>query len=348
MSMVSSQPRWSCAAALLVAASAVVLAQPAGSDPPLVGQPAHFSGAVGQSFQVQQRVQPARVRVEQPLTLTVRVVSAGLWKRAPERPKLEDQRAFTERFYIEKSPSPRADRVSARDRSWEFDYRLRPKSVEVQEVPSLLFVYYRPGIQPPSKGYQTVRAEPVPITVVPAAPPPVRPIEAPDFAWELAEGPAVLEPPWAFEPSALWLLLVLLAPPVLCGLWYAAWSLCYPDAARRSRQRRSRAAQRALTALGRIHTQDAVRQAEQTSAILAEYLHDRFDLPVREPTPVEAAECLRQAGAAAERVASAAALLEACDRVRFTPSAGAPGPSPQAAADLIVSLEAETWPGQSH
>src|SRR5260370_11500442 len=67
-------------------------------EPPLVGRPDNFSGAVG-SFQVSMRAQPTVLHAEDPLILTVRITGTGRLDDI-ERPDLRRLPRFAKQFEI--------------------------------------------------------------------------------------------------------------------------------------------------------------------------------------------------------------------------------------------------------
>ncbi len=169
--------RASClAAALRAAILSLLIAVPSGSaaeddEPPIVGQPPHFNGAVGR-FTVTADAAPKTLQAEDALTYTVRVTATAAVKLPPQRPALAEFPGFSADFYIEEIGPPEGTHPD--DKTWEFAYRLKPKSTDVQMVPGFPFVFFRPGLLPPSRGYMTTRAPEVPITVTPRAAMPER------------------------------------------------------------------------------------------------------------------------------------------------------------------------------
>jgi hypothetical protein len=224
---------------LLIPFSYLVCASPAVAqtdeddpyDPPVVGRPRYFNGAVG-SYKVTMAADPAAVQTGDPLLLLVRIHgTAPSPDHVPQRPDLRRFPHF-DQFKIED--------VKERDRylpgakgffqfrgqvgavfafsswgplavmpalylepdepAWEFYYRLRPHETSVKEVPSWPFVYYRPGTLNPSMGnFQTTYVRKVPLRVTPRAQ--VQPSDVqgavesrvPDRVLQLVEGPAVLQ-----------------------------------------------------------------------------------------------------------------------------------------------------------
>jgi hypothetical protein len=316
-----------------------------------------FSGAVGGPFVVQWAAEPTEVMAEEPQTLTLRVTGPGNLKDMP-RPALGKLEGFKP-FAVEDLD----DRFVPGDPPRrEFRYRIRPRTAGVPEIPRFKFVYFNPRIVPPSRGYQTTYADPVPLTVKPRTAPQTVPEEVP--AWMLAE------PSWAdvFEAEsplverwvrpllerlgmasilsghyrqAAWPIaaVLLLVPPSICGLWYLIWRRVNPDTARLAAIHRSRAAAAAIRLL-HSRTDDPARQA---AAALTAYLQARAGLPPAATTPAEVAESLRQSRCSEQLMAAASDTLRRCDEARFAPAAVAGQPLAADAERVILAWEAETW-----
>ncbi len=319
-----------------------VAAQADGDEPPIVRRPPHFNGAVG-TFAVAARAEPAEVQAEDPLTYTVRVTASGPVRRPPSRPKLTDFPAFAEAFYVEDIGPPEGTKPD--ENTWEFAYRLKPKSAGAGSVPGFPFVSFKPGVVPAWRGYQTHYTSPLPLTVRPRVQVKVsetdaRPIPAPEATFDLASGPAVLRHNDLDRlPDSLWLGALFALPPLGCVAWYVVWRRLYPDAAKRARQRRSRAAEEALAALRRLGRAEGDERARRTALVVARYLRHRHDLPADLPTPAEAAFHLRRGGLSEEGVTRAADFFRACDAARFAPGSGEPADLAGAAVALILTLE---------
>jgi hypothetical protein len=137
---------------------------------------------------------------------------------------------------------------------------------------------------------------------------------------------------------------VLAAPPLLALAAYRIGRRLWPDVEGARQRGRSRAAREALRALQR-----GKRLAATTAATVTTYLQQRLDLPTAEPTPRETAEWLAARGCRSELVAQAARFFEACDAARFAPQPSAVLLDLTASAkDLILAVEAESCPAESH
>jgi hypothetical protein len=317
---------------------------PAAEDePPIVGQPAHFSGAVGR-FHLAVSAEPTTVQAEDPLTYTVRLTAEGPVKQPPPRPPLADFPGFADNFYIADAGPPEGTHADAH--TWEFAYRLKPKSTAVKGVPGFPFVFYRPGLLPPRRGYMTVYAPEVALTVTPREPveppSPARPITAPEAAFALADGDLLRRDGDGGLPGPLVLALALLGSPAGCLAWYFVWRRLYPDAARLARRHRSRAAQEALKSLHGLDGRNPEDQSRRVAAAVADYLRRRLELRTAEPTPAEAEAHLRGRGVSEKLAGQTADLLRACAAVRFDPEPPPHDDLAEAATGLILALEAET------
>ena len=218
-------------------------------EPPVSGQPDEFTGAVG-IFRVSARLAATTTHVGQPVLFTLRVVADGKPLARPGRPRLDADKEIAKSFFVE-IPDPAEKEIDAR--TWEFYYLLKPRSMAVKEVPEVPFTFFDPASGQDPKGYQTRFTDALPLKVTPAPDVPVEPTggagpaEVPDSVLGIETGAKLLRRDRPWEPPGLVLLLVfLLAPPLACVTWYVIWQRLYPDAARRARQRRSRAARQAL------------------------------------------------------------------------------------------------------
>jgi hypothetical protein len=310
-------------------------------QPPVAGKPDHFNGAVG-VFRISTRAEPKTIQVEKPLLFTVRITATGKVLMPPRRPALESNVDFTSDFYVEKPP---VAEKHPDERTWEFYYLLKPQRIDVTEIPDLLFCFFDPAFGQNPSGYQTIRADaiPVKVTLPPVTATPAPPVPA--AALSITSGEKVLrrQEAWTLPGPAV-LAVLLLGPPLACVAWYVLWRRLYPDVARQVRHRRSRAARQALQTFHDARTLPPQRRAEQIADAVALYLRRRLDLPAVTPTPGEAAAYLEKAGAPDALRQQAFSFFQACDTLRF-----APEPTPAAAdlgaaaTDLVLAVETETW-----
>ena len=336
-----SRLRAAVLALLLICPAFAPAGENAPDAPPVVDQPEDFSGAVGR-YRMTSSATPTEAAVEDPVTLTVRITGRGPKKYWPERAKL---RLFPPElardFYVQALPERDRHLPGPEEGTWEFVYRLRPKSGRVKRIPALTFRYYDPAL----RRYQPARAPPLPLKVTARAQAALpkdatRVPQAPERFYELSTGPAVLaRSGHAGEFYPLLLACLVLAPPAVCGAWFALRQRLHPEAGWRARRRRSRAARAALAALHKLGRDAA---GVRTASILAGYLRQRLELPGAEPTPLEVATHLGRAGISAGVRGRVQEFFRACDAARFAPSppADTAGLATDAGA-LVHALEAE-------
>lgn len=323
---------WTCAAG--------VRAADAPDDVPVVGRPVDlpFSEASGW-FTIRASAAPTTLVAESPLTFTVVVQAVRPTRRPPQRLDLRQLSDFAERFYIEDVGE---DATRPNDHSWEFTYRLKPRSSEVRAIPSLPFVYFNPYLLTANKGFQVLYTDPIPLHVLPPETVQV-PVQGPESAFLTTTGPEVLErwTPWT-PPGLAMILTLLLTPPLGCIVWYLVWQRLYPDAARLASQRRGRAARQALNALYASRRLDAEARAARMVSIVANYLQQRLDLTIAEPTPREIAVLFGKHGFSPGLTDRAVHFFELCDHVRFLPPSASPFVDLyDAAVRLILAVESE-------
>jgi len=308
----------------------------ANPEPPDIWQPAeHFYKAQGSRVKVAWTLDRTSVPEDEELVATLTVKGATNPQEIV-RPDLKKLEAFESRFVItdNRDPPPAAGAPEVR-----FSYRLRPRNRQVTAVPTLKFAYYDRSA-PEGKQYQTTQAKFVSITVTPPRPkppPPAIPLNEPDHLFAVASGPRVLEARPFVPGDWAWPAVALGGPLAALG-WYVAWRRVFPDAARLTRLRRTRAARRAIDAARRSgHAADP--PGTIAGAVLA-YLRARFPLPPGAVTPTEVGAALAELGLPAEECESVADFLRACDAARFAPP-GETDPSLAASAEaLVVRLEA--------
>lgn len=312
-------------------------------DIPVVGRPSDlpFSDASGW-FEVRTRAEPTTVEAETPLTFTVSVRALRDTRRPPQRLDLRQLPAFAEQFHIEDA-NEEPDRPDVR--TWEFVYRLKPRRIDVSAIPSLPFVYFNPYLLTASKAFQVIYTDAIPLHVLPHESVQV-PVRGPESAFELDMGPEMFERRTSWKPPGIAAIVaLLLTPALLCAAWYVWWRRMYPDAAKQAAQRRSRAARKALRLLNSARRLDAEACAERATALVADYLQQRLDLTVAEPTPPEVAALFELRHCSLALAEQAVRFFEACDRARFLPATATEHRDlPDSAIQFILAVEAETCP----
>lgn len=338
---------------------ALTVAQPL-AEPPVVGRPIDWSGAIGGPFVVTLTAEPNEITAEEPLTLTVRIAVAPGGNagnlRELARPALAKLQSFI-LFAVEDVDDHFIDDPPRR----EFRYRMRPRSTDVKEIPRLKFVYFNPRLRA-DRGYMTTYSEAVPLTVkgrmlaeaakaiddMPGwvferpTPDEIRGRQLGSFArWlssvlsavgiQLGAAPAVVrsESPWLMIVTALFL------PPATCAGWLLWWRRRNPTATRLAQVRGSRSAAVALRKL-RACSEESARDV---AAALVSYLQDRMGMAAADTTPTDVSRALT-VRAPGTLVTQTVSLLKGCDEARFAPAESVQADLRTAAEVLILEWEA--------
>lgn len=299
-------------------------------EPPVAGRPDDFSNIVGK-YKIEISASPLEIHVEEPITLHVRIIGEGPSRYEPTRKHLRIFPDWNDAFFVENVPDE--DRVLKAEKTWLFVYRLRPKRMDVKSIDDVKLVYFNPD----KDKYEGPYAESIKITVKPK-PDFVEPIvtkaPTPDSFYRVDETEAVLRNVGATLPSlASGYLLVLIAPPLVCLVGVAAYRRWFTIQNRRNAHQRSSASQRARTRLLGGDT--------APWAVVCQYLVDRFDFSVVEPTPDDVAAWLQRRGFAKERCAAGREFFEVCDAARFDLTPADAKPLTEKAIRLIEALEAD-------
>lgn len=320
------------------------------ADVPLVGRPAdlpfseasaRFAVAGGERvspFVVEAKVNVRDVEELAPVLLTLTVRAVGPVLSPPARLDLKQVAAIDRDFYVEDTTETTADTT------WQWEYRLRPRSAAVAAVPGVPFVFYNPDLQPPEKAFQVIWTDPLPLSVA-RAEQNLRPVDVPEAVLTLNTGPAALAAGRTeVRPGVGLGLLSLLTPPAGCAAWLWWWRRAYPDMAKLQRERRSRAARRALAVLDQAAGAKGRRGAEDIAHAVGEYLRERYGLPVAEPTPAEAIAWVRGHGLGGETLDALGRILTDCTSTRFQADEALRDSLVGDARGWILALEEGPWP----
>lgn len=306
---------------------------------PPVGGPIEFNGAVG-VFEIVTSVDQNKITEEEFLTFNVRIRCVEKVVTPPSRPNLSEIPDFREQFYIEIA-EPASQRPD--EQTWEFIYRLRPRTKSVNHIPSLKFIYFNPAFGMNRLGYQTIRSESIPLTVSDAKPTKVIPTLTPRVNWPESvhqfANEGLLERDQSYQlPSWNVLLIWLMLPPVGCLLWFFVWRQLYPDAAHRASRRRSRAARVALASLHEGET------AEQVAETLTAYLQHRLDFSITSPTPIEVNDYFNQFSFSSGLREETSQLFQTCDALRYGQiSELSAARLIEQAREWVLNVENEAW-----
>lgn len=291
---------------------------------PMEGRPANFSGAVG-LFGIEARAQPTRVRVGDPIELTIDIFGEGPLETLPP-PLLAADPQLTAAFRVPAEPLA-GELVSARRR---FTVTIRALRDDVAAIPPIEYPYFDPD----RERFVIARSAPVPLEVEPAAQVAIpelagRPAPATaDAGLQVLDGLHDIETDPArllgaaapVAPGAVTAALV--APPAGFALAWLGAAWLRPrlaDPAWRRRQAAARAARRNIRAAAGLPPAD---RARAVAAALSGYLADRLAEPPGRVAGPAALELLRSRGVPDELRARWAAVLARCDEASF--GGGAP------------------------
>lgn len=314
--------------------------------------PAGFAGAVGQ-FALETTVDATQGRANEPLTWRITLSGEGNLNAVPDPvwPEIPGWRAFESQATVR---TELRDGRMVGERVYE---RLLVPSAEGEyTLPSLEYVAF----DPIAGQYQTLRSEPIAVSIEPGDPAGVATLPAPSGT-AAEDGPA---PTGAAEPPATDIRplkpvpedLVRARPPLTAsGLYWIAWifpglgALGYFAWQRRQRYwenhldlvRSSQARRKARKALAQARRQkeDPYSAASQ---ILTAYLADKVGQPVAGLTLQALAELLAGRGAGYDLIDRVETLLATGELGRFAPSADDPDHAQsllQEVAFLIEDLE---------
>ncbi|MCB9431794.1 MAG: protein BatD [Ardenticatenaceae bacterium] len=285
-------------------------------------QPAGFSGSVGQ-LELKTAVDKNTVAVGEAIKLQVLLSGAGNIPAlaAPELPTMPGWRAFDLTQQTE-SETRNGRLVGARlyEQIWV------PETGGDVVIPAVEYSYF----DPQSESYQTLRSEPIPITVTGEA------VAVAETAVPVATAVAVAEAP-AAEPVAdqsavrglkeaalggktavvfpvrlgYWLLWLL--PPLLVGGW-VGWERW--QAAQAAVPRRKRAF---ANAQRRLKEGAQLPPEELSQRVLLGYLSDKLEQPIAGLPQQTQLALLQAQGLADERVAQVGDLLRRLETERFAP-----------------------------
>jgi hypothetical protein len=312
-----------------------------GQDPPVVGRPANFSGAIG-SYRVTTKAEPTDVQAEDPVTFTVRIAGTGPL-RGVVRPDLRKLPRFARQFHIKDAGERDLPTKQAR----EYDYLLRPRTADVTEVPSLPFVYFKPGVIPEHKGYQTTTAAAIPLTVRPRAAVPLAPKPGPtelpsppETAWQYVPAERLAdrqEPPSL--PGLVTLLVLFGAAPAVCVATYWFWTFPLKKQVKLGPE-----ARQTLAALAALHARPLPERARGAAEAVTEYFRNRLSIDLGEPTPHELSGHLLRRVANRRLADRAERFVARCDVYRFAPEPPRDNPPLLAEAEgLIADAEDLSW-----
>ena len=303
------------------------------------GAPFDFGGAVGQ-FELNAHFDRTESRIDEALTLSLEIKGTGNIEilAEPVVPNSNRWRFFNRRVTTD---APLAKEIVKGVR--RFEWSVTPGQAGPQEFPSLSLSYYDPQLE----AYQTLRTDPIPITILPAP-------EASTFAGPLPPLKQPVQPlagdirhikpvPAALKnaarliiPAFLYGVCAILPPATLGGVWFwRAWQQRRRDNSLSARSRRAwRQAKKVLaTAPDSPDAYPAIQQA------LLGYLSDKLAQPVGGLTSDQLFDLLQAAQLDPQLINRLHTLLMQIDLGRFAPVAKAPDPTAALKAEVQALLD---------
>jgi hypothetical protein len=303
--------------------------------------PPTFTGAVG-DFTFEAAASPTNVAIGEPITLTLRVTGKGALDNVAA-PPIDQWTHF--KIYPPTSQVETTDPLGV-EGTKTFQQVVVPDGLDVREVPALAFSYF----DPTRRAYRTLTRPAVPIVVRPssggtvlananASSPTPPPTDIVGLKIRLGTLSA-LAPPLVQRP---WFLGLPLAPVLL---WLAAviWRQRQDHLARNPhlvrRQAVARKTRRGLAELTRLaEAHDVEAFFALTFRLLQEGLGERLRLPAASITEAVLDDELKPRGVAAETLAVAHELFQACNQQRYAPTgttADLPVLAPKVEAALLA------------
>ena len=294
---------------------------------PLAGQPAAFTGTVG-DFTLDSKLDQDSITTDDALTLTLTIEGKGNVQLAsiPEFPESEDLELFSATPTV---TWPIGEEMTGKK---EIEYILRPKRAGEFMLPAIDYVIF----DPEAEEYRHLASKPVPIRVTHGTSTGRALSEPGERAGEDEEEQLRhIKPIWGIKTAA--------PKPLTENIFYWGLQACALGAAGVSlvRKRRRESAAPAGGRKGRAWTalekkikavRDAASSGDADSAALAleralrEFIADWYDLSADGITSEEISRLLVDAGMSADRVARFTEILGSCANVRYAPIEGAGNP----------------------
>lgn len=303
---------------------------------PTENRPAGFTGAVGR-FGMDVSARPRRVRVGDPIELTIDITSDGPLNAAPP-PNLRANEALLRDFRVPDEQLA-GELVGERKR---FTQVVRATSANVRQIPKLEYSYFDP-----ERGrYATAISEPIPLEVAASeavdahqignVPPPAEsPSDSASLSVDglLANQDDIEQILKSTRPvSHAMAVAVIAGPPVAYMFGWAAVGWLRNRSSNPARLRRARAANAADARLNAAQSASPTAVAADVAATLAQYLADVLNVPPAHFVGGETHE-LEQAGLPQQTIAWYSQLRQQCEAAAF--GGGVAGP------DLVE--QARAW-----
>ncbi len=309
---------------------------------PMEGRPATFAGAVG-LLDIETRAEPTRVRVGDPIELTIDVFGEGPVATLPP-PLLAAHPALEAQFRIP-DHAPAGQYTEGRRR---FTVTIRARHDQVREIPAIEYPYFDPD----AERFITPASDPIPLQVEPAAEIATPDLTPDENAGNAGNGTALeaLDGLHGIETRETVLLAqvkpvspvlvrtVMAGPPVAFGLLWAATTLVQRRSADPVRRRRGAALRRASRRVAAVRHHPPRERGAEIEAALAGYLADRLGEPPARFTGTTAVAHLRERGVNPDVVERCARVIGQCEQMTF--GGGSEDEGDRLSDDAIACLRA--------
>ena len=293
-------------------------------EPPAVGRPAEYAGAVGGSLSARARVSASSGRMGDPVILTLRVIGTGnvkLWPRPTLRVPWAALALGAERVEVDSLH----DVVSG---SKEFDWLVTPRESGARQLPVIDYIYFDPRLEV----YRTVHADSIGLDVSAAA------LASADTlpAIRLALRSSLHDERAPFLPARpiFWLLLAL-APA--------------PAAVRRARatRRRRRLGLSPAESLRRAALADHPVSARELRRLFQSALGERVPLGRDAGGRSSISRALLRAGVTRETAARAGQLADALDAAAFSSRNTVDSAAAREVHTVLTAIDLEALPARA-
>ncbi|NQU62902.1 MAG: protein BatD [SAR324 cluster bacterium] len=289
---------------------------------PAENRPRYFTGGVG-SFQIQVSTGQTRVKVGDPIELSIRITGKGRLSKI-QQPVLNDNPAYKEHFVIADNLQP----GDILEESITFRQMVRARNENVTRIPSIRFSFF----DPTKRQYVTVESDEIPIKVLPTKQVTAEDIIVPgqeerstgnnllrqnrgifgNYTFEDALTPQTRHPVW---------FLIFLLPPgfYFMLLWTVQRQRLLNDdlALVRARSAKGKSSRRLKKAKS-LMTADSTLFLKELSLSLSGYISDKFNLGSGEVTALDIQQLAKTHNLSEQLAIDLEAHFKQFDRLRFS------------------------------
>ncbi|MDG2422924.1 MAG: BatD family protein [Phycisphaerales bacterium] len=313
---------------------------------PDVGRPAEFNGAVGQ-FSIETTASPTTVSVGDPVTLTIKLTDIGTTPVDMDvvpAPELHEAKALDTDFRVPREALPGV--VSGRSKT--FTQTIRARDDSITSIPPVPYAYF----DPESERYEVTYSRPILLEVNPADT-----ITSSDISGVVntSQGPtsdslhnvaggllANYTGPDRLladqgPPAIIWLLLLLLAPPLLALGITATRQGLRGHTANPDRIRSRRACRNAISRLDAANAASDAHQGALVAEAICTYVADRTGQPPAGFMRGDAVSTLQSCGVDETLTTQTEKLIATCEHLQYAGGGGSEISSVIESAKSLIS-----------